>query len=292
MATLPDSGSGSCTSSPFQVTYPFDKKSNANGTHADLVLRSADGVDFRVMKDVLAVASPVFQDMTTLARPLAIGTKCSTSPSTTDDQYSEEGLPIVVMYESNAVVLDTMLRILYPVVPPKLDSYDVLDGLLRAAQKYDMALVLHVVEESFRRLVDENDGQRAMEVYILAWEYQLEEILRLVLDAFLRYPFNQSYFSGLEKAPASALFRLFDYRQKVSNKVDLLFSPLKSPTDLPQPLRCILREIECSTKNIKPTEGCGSNENGYYIDNRYCKPIQMNTELYKKRVRPFVMDRN
>lgn len=235
--------------------HPFN---TAAETHADMILRSSDGVDFYVMKGILAVSSPIFQDMTSLAKPLTADGKC------TSVDVSEEGLPVVVMYESDANILDTLLRILYPVVTPRLDHLSLISGLLCAAQKYEMTVAQRIAEDALRRVAVENGGQRSLEVYVIACEYQLEEILNLSAAEFLKCSTNQAYFTGLEKVSASALFRLYDYRRKVADRVDTLFSPLKS-CYLSQPMRCLMREIECSTKSVKPAEGCGSAESGWHI---------------------------
>ncbi|KAL5536716.1 hypothetical protein ACEPAF_539 [Sanghuangporus sanghuang] len=244
--------------SVFKVSYPFD---GTSGTHSDLILRSADGVDFRVMKAVLAVASPVFHDMTTLAEPLLASSEGQRNASA---EVSEEGLPIVVMYESNAVVLDALLRIIYPVIPPKLeDDLELVSGLVRAAQKYDMAAVMHVVQDVLRTAARRNSGERSLEVFIIACEYRMEELTRLAVNEFLKCPDRPGYFAGLERASASTLFRLYDYKRRVADEMDILFSPVKKC--LPPQLRCIVRDIECSVMNVKPAEGCGSIERGYYM---------------------------
>ena len=63
----------------FTVLPPFDEAAQ----YADLVLRSSDGVEFRVLKCILALASPVFNDMTTLAKPVVdVASPTSISSST------------------------------------------------------------------------------------------------------------------------------------------------------------------------------------------------------------------
>ncbi|KAH8110820.1 hypothetical protein DFH11DRAFT_1618920 [Phellopilus nigrolimitatus] len=242
-AALPEPGN------VFRVTCPFDETAQA-----DMVLRSADGVDFRVMKGVLAVSSPIFFDMTSVATP-------STSDSSDSSSVvSEEGLPVVVMYESNAVVLDALLRLLYPVVPPDLDDLDLLAGLLCAAQKYDMPAVLYRVKEELCELSSLDNGRLAMQVYTLACEYMLEDEARMAAWESLKYPLNKVYFPGLEKVSGSVLFRLFEYRQTVSDKIDVIFSPITS-FSLPQALSCVMRFFECSKQGTS-AGGCGSNEYG------------------------------
>lgn len=71
---------------PFAPHGPFDDLS------ADVVLRSSDGIDFRVHRIVLSLASPFFKEMFTLPQPT-----------------SEPEVPIIPMSES-ALLLDKALR--------------------------------------------------------------------------------------------------------------------------------------------------------------------------------------
>ncbi|KAI5118006.1 hypothetical protein M0805_008105 [Coniferiporia weirii] len=240
----------------FRVSHPFDVD-----TQADMILRSSDGVDFRVMKGILAVSSPIFQDMTTLAKPSAYD---CTDPS------SAEGLPVVVMYESDAIVLDVLLRLLYPVVPPKLDDLSLVSGLLCAAQKYEMEAVLYYVKAELRKMAALDDGCLAMEIFSLACEYRLEDEARLAAWEFLKYPLRSTYFAGLERVSGSALFHLFDYRRRVADKIDTIFAPLESYM-LPEALASISRYFECpTTRKSGAANGCGSNECGHIFSSWWC----------------------
>ncbi|THH05987.1 hypothetical protein EW145_g4395 [Phellinidium pouzarii] len=120
-----------------------------------MILRSSDGVDFRVMKAVLAASSPVFQDMTTLAKPLTSENKDKSS------EVLAEWLSIVVMYASN---LDKLLCILYPFVSPKVQDLEILSGLLCAGQKYDMDAIIDHVRAELRDCINRT-------MVALLWRY-------------------------------------------------------------------------------------------------------------------------
>lgn len=232
----------------FQVLHPFD----GHGALADLILRSSDNYDFYVAKSVLALASPIFRDMTTLPGP----------SHTLEDTFAD-GLPVVVMYESTAIILDTLLRVLYPITSPSLDDASILSGLLYAAQKYDMVAVLEQAKATMCRLCSD-DGGRAMEVYALACEYKLEDEARFAAHRFLSYPHGSASCAALEHISGTAMFHLFDYRRAVAEKVDVLFSPVES-VRMPEALQRIASYIQCPARRTSLTNGCGFNECGVTV---------------------------
>ena len=79
---------------------PFDD------ADADTILRSVDGLDFRVYRVILSKASPVFKDMFTFPHP---------GPHE-DDGDHKDGLPLVRLPESS-MTLSMLLHAIYPVSP-------------------------------------------------------------------------------------------------------------------------------------------------------------------------------
>ncbi|KAH8985611.1 hypothetical protein EDB86DRAFT_2326361 [Lactarius hatsudake] len=94
--------------------------------HADITIQSSDLVSFHVDKATLSMSSPFFADMFSLPQP--------------SDNEVIDGLPIVRLSE-DAEILDSLLKMLYPVPSVIPDSYDKALELLAASQKYDMASV-------------------------------------------------------------------------------------------------------------------------------------------------------
>jgi len=84
---------------------------------ANFVIRSSDFVDFKVHKDVLAVASPFFKDLLSLHQP--------------PDSESVDGLPVVQLSEDSEL-LSTLVSMLYPLRPVVPNSYDKVLSLLAA----------------------------------------------------------------------------------------------------------------------------------------------------------------
>ncbi|KAH9020938.1 hypothetical protein EDB85DRAFT_1831128, partial [Lactarius pseudohatsudake] len=94
--------------------------------HADIIIQSSDLVSFHVDKATLSMSSPFFADMFSLPQP--------------SDNEVVDGLPIVRLSE-DAEILNSLLKMLYPVPSVVPDSYDKALELLAASQKYDMASI-------------------------------------------------------------------------------------------------------------------------------------------------------
>lgn len=75
--------------SPRTSQHPFDQPS------ADLILRTADLVDFRVHTQILAQASPFFASMLALPQPTASATSASEDGSANDTPPESDATPIV-----------------------------------------------------------------------------------------------------------------------------------------------------------------------------------------------------
>jgi len=78
--------------------------------------------DFHVHKTILSVASPFFRDMFSIPQP-------------PQPAGGDTALPIIPVKES-AGVFETFLRLIYPIEPPVINSLQLVDHLLRLADKY------------------------------------------------------------------------------------------------------------------------------------------------------------
>ncbi|KAI0744117.1 hypothetical protein C8Q80DRAFT_1272703 [Daedaleopsis nitida] len=130
---------------------PFDD------VDADVILRSADGVDFRLYKVVLAKASPVFQGMFTLP-----------------DSRSTDGPQVVNMTE-DANTLEGLVRFCYPVRRPPFKSLDLLGSVISAATKYDM---LEVRSDIIQREDTFLLKSPPVRVYLLACVWKVPRLAR------------------------------------------------------------------------------------------------------------------
>lgn len=100
-----------------------------NDEDADVVVRSSDGVHFKVYKVILSKASPFYKDMFSLPQ----------SPSEADDKPADffEGIPILEQTE-NSRTLEHLFRFCYPCPNPDMRSLDDIDAVLEAANKYQL----------------------------------------------------------------------------------------------------------------------------------------------------------
>ncbi|KZT04851.1 uncharacterized protein LAESUDRAFT_760861 [Laetiporus sulphureus 93-53] len=113
---------------------PFDKPS------ADIILRSADGVDFYVHTVILGLASTVFEDMFSLSHP---GTACR-----------DQKLPIVDITETSET-LNCLLRLIYPnAKDPIFKDIVAVGSVLKAATKYQMDTIATKLKSSLSAFAD------------------------------------------------------------------------------------------------------------------------------------------
>ena len=106
---------------------PFDDPA------ADVVFRTADGVDFCVYKIILIFASPFFADMFSLKDK-------QTPPSDASDTFLE---PIAIPERSD--VFEALLRFCYPLDHPDVSSLPFLESVLGAAIKYQIAKIVNIL---------------------------------------------------------------------------------------------------------------------------------------------------
>ncbi|KAH9058072.1 hypothetical protein EDB87DRAFT_1792439, partial [Lactarius vividus] len=90
---------------------------------ANVIIRSSDQVNFRVHKSLLAISSPLFDDLFSLPQP--------------PDGEIVDGLPVVQLSE-DAYLLNSLVSLIYPVPPVIPGSYEKVFALLAACQKYDV----------------------------------------------------------------------------------------------------------------------------------------------------------
>ena len=98
---------------------------------ADVVIRTAEPLDFHVHKPILSLVSPVFKAMFTLPQP----------PTNTPDT-----LPHIDVEES-AGTWENILRTIYPMSHPIIDNLDDLESLLLTAKKYEMRPIIDIYKK-------------------------------------------------------------------------------------------------------------------------------------------------
>ncbi|KZT67855.1 hypothetical protein DAEQUDRAFT_739103 [Daedalea quercina L-15889] len=171
-----ESGEGcppKCASVTKAAVAPFD---NHYGD-ADVILRSVNGTDFYVHKNVLRIASSFFADMFSLPQPVYDSASDGDIATGVSDRPS--GVPIVSVSE-NSQVLEDILRMCYPVEKPNLDSVQVISPLLEVAMKYQMPEATNVMMRQLMTLC----CSQPLDVFAEACKRDLEEVAAHAAQAF------------------------------------------------------------------------------------------------------------
>lgn len=174
---------------------------------ADLILCSSspDAVQFRVHKCVLAASSVFFEHMFSLPQGPAEGAS----------------LPVVDVAES-AHTLENLLRLIYPVPRPNIDSLDELVVVLEAATKYELAAAI----EHLRILLVQPQHVLSdpLRVYAIACRFELEEESKIASRHTLQIKVTECPLSeDLKYISAYQYHRLLDlHRRRAVAAVELL----------------------------------------------------------------------
>ncbi|OJA08967.1 hypothetical protein AZE42_06843 [Rhizopogon vesiculosus] len=126
---------------------PFDNHD------CDIILRSCDGVDFRVFKLILSLASPVFRDMFTLPQ--------------TELQSDVLSVPVIPMTETSTT-MRSLLLLCYPIANPTFNSLADAKAVLEAARKYDMG---GIVSSAGDLVMAQFPSADSLELYILSCRF-------------------------------------------------------------------------------------------------------------------------
>jgi hypothetical protein len=162
---------------------------------ANIVLQSSDGINYRLHSFTLRTTSGFFRAMMTLPSGSSLDQK--------DD--------IIVMDETS-MVLGTLLRMIGGLEFPKWESFDELESLWAAAEKYDMPGPLAVIRTVITTppILDE-----PLRLYALATRYGWEDVAKLASKYTLGLSILDDKFAPvLERVPTSYILRLFRLRQR------------------------------------------------------------------------------
>lgn len=183
-----------------------------NSPDADVILLTTEptrSTEFHVHKCILAAASPFFRDMFTL-------------PS--EEGSHDKELPVIPVTEA-AHDLDTILRYIYPVPDPVIDSLSDLAAALGVAVKYDFTTAISALRSL---LVSPAFLQKSpIRVYAIACQHEFEEEARIASRHTLRI-------SLLDAAPCKELqyISAYDYhrllavhRRRSAAALELLTAP-------------------------------------------------------------------
>ncbi|KAJ8590967.1 hypothetical protein M405DRAFT_932456 [Rhizopogon salebrosus TDB-379] len=191
---------------------PFDNPK------CDIILRSADGVNFHVFKLILSLVSPVFQGMFMLPQDMT--------------QTDVSSTPTIPLTESS-ITLESLLLLSYPAATPSFNSLEDAKAVLEAARKYDMlAVVSRAKDIVFSQFLPTN----SLELYALScvfgWQQHARKAAAQTLEINLKDLGRiNSEFAGMRDISAFDYHKLLIYHyecgvaaQAVGESPDMLYS--------------------------------------------------------------------
>ncbi|KAG1752090.1 hypothetical protein EDB19DRAFT_1893030 [Suillus lakei] len=189
------------------ASAPFDH------AQADVILQSADGVEFRIFKLFLSLTSPFFETLFGLPQ----------SPDGATDQEMKDGLAVITM-SGDSKTLDSFLRFCYPSTladDPSLENLtDVLSVLAAARKEKCQALANPKVLE-----------KEPIRCFAIARNARLKHETITAARHTLRQPLVPAQFSEIGLITASELLALLTYHKNCSIAVQPLTKDLKWVTD-------------------------------------------------------------
>ncbi|KAG2125331.1 hypothetical protein DEU56DRAFT_743924 [Suillus clintonianus] len=194
---------------------PFDH------AKADVILRSADGVEFRVFMLFLSLASPFFETLFGLPQ----------APDGAADQEMKDGLAVIAVSEDSKT-LDSFLRFCYPSTlaeDPSLDNLIDVLSVLAAARKYSLDLIeTKVCQALTNPKVLETDPLRS---FAIARNARLKHETITAARHNLRQPLIPALFAEIDLITASDLLALLTYHKKCIIAAQALMKDLTWMTD-------------------------------------------------------------
>jgi hypothetical protein len=210
--------------------------------NADIILQSSDLVNFRVHRLVLVTSSPFFRDMFSLPQP--------------SDDVAPDGLPVLHLSET-AEVLNSLISMLYPVLPEMPRSMDNTLALLAATEKYDMGAIQSFIraEVSCKQLLSPSDSGGAFHMFTAACSKQLIPEMETAARLTLGYPLTfESVGEALRTFDGEALCGLFDFRKRCVRKLESLMESFSDNQNGPSTIWAGCRFLDASEPRFDPPQ--------------------------------------
>ncbi|KAI6112580.1 hypothetical protein F5141DRAFT_1213842 [Pisolithus sp. B1] len=186
---------------------PFDH------AKAEVILRSCDGIDFRVFKLFLSLASQFFEALFDLSQ---------SSEDTNTDTETKDGLPVMPVSEDSRT-LDSLLCFCYPCTlaeDPTPEHFREVTNVLKAARKYSF--------DGIERAILEVNSLRC---FAIACRARMHDACVLAARYTLRESLVPRWFEEIELITSTELLSLLTYHRKCSNALLPLKDNLSWITD-------------------------------------------------------------
>lgn len=227
---------------------PFDDEYR----DADVVLRSADLTDFYLHKVVLRRASPYFADMLSLPQPTTVDDEHAGSSVGLNDrgasQPGSRNLPIIPVSEP-AAVLDTVMRMCYPVAKPSFVNVPQLSPILECALKYELKDPASVLKRQLLSFC----SSKPLAVYAEAYYRCMDDVAKDAARRFAAVDHRLSTLAGfpLDKfsshmadIPASWYYRLLEYHTQVQQWKRDTRRDSGTARETPPPTICLVQDLD------------------------------------------------
>ncbi len=177
---------------------------------SDLILRSNDSYDFRVLKLYITNVSPILREK--------LKDQFQTTPNSPEATHGEEALPVLKLTETGAIIF-SLLTFIFPATPAPIlpSATENVMKLLSVAQKYQMDSVLTHI----RGIISLRDPQFirpeiAFHHYALAQDHELLQEAARAARATLRFSLTIESLEGMiEFMPGTYLRQLSKFHERV-----------------------------------------------------------------------------
>jgi hypothetical protein len=190
---------------------------------ADIILRSCDSYEFRVIKHYIVHSSPKLGEKVLISpkpRPSSL-----TTPAEAHGGRGEnvDGLPVVSLPVSGAI-LYSLLTYIFPVPPVLPQTVEPTMELLSVAQEYEMDIVLtHIRNHIAQQTPSFVREETAVLVYTLAQKYGLRKEALQAAKSTLRLStltiWHLHLHDELDIMPGASLHELWKYHKRVRSKL-------------------------------------------------------------------------
>ena len=231
---------------------------------ADILLRSSDLVNFHVHKSALVTSSPFFRDMFSLPQP----------PSDT----APDALPVVHLSE-DAETLNSLISMLYPVVPDIPHDSNGILTLLAAATKYDMDAVQSFIRAEVSRM-ELLSYSSPFHVYAIAYNKGLVPEMATAARDTLGCPLTfESLHNSLWLFKGGALGDLVDFRLRSINNFSINLKAFSGCVQRPSKIwvGCPVAKGGTNTRSLPPW--LGFLHSGFTLVHKFTETIPTSAQL-------------
>jgi hypothetical protein len=192
---------------------------------ADLILRSRDSYDFRVLKLYIVHSSPVLGEKVLICpNPQPEPSAPEENPAESNVEGTAANVPCVVQLPIEGAVLFSLLTYIFPVPPVLPSTVELAMELLSVAQMYKMDVVLtHIRRDIAQQQPAFIREETAFLIYPLAQKYGLRtealEAARCTLSFSSLTIEDLSTDHKLDMMPGASLHELWKYHQRVRSNL-------------------------------------------------------------------------